>query len=149
MFYVQKQCSNLLEELPELTDDVDSHISWMSTALGDKKNQHYIFNPFLFKIKSFDGIHVFFPGRLPDAVNFWLGEASAITSSESPRQQCVYNQLSVLTMCLLSQCTRITMRISTASSLGRKTSSCCRPQIDPSSLMVIIATAWHPAPYLY
>lgn len=35
MFYVQKQCSNLLEELPELTDDVDPHISWMSAALGD------------------------------------------------------------------------------------------------------------------
>lgn len=35
MFYVQKQCSNLLEELPELTDDVDPHIPWMSAALGD------------------------------------------------------------------------------------------------------------------
>lgn len=35
VFYVQKQCSNLLEELPELTDDVEPHISWMSTALGD------------------------------------------------------------------------------------------------------------------
>lgn len=98
MFYVQKQCSNLLEELPELTDDVDPHISWMSTALGDKKKnpyQHLIFNPFLFKIKSFNGLNGFFPGRLPDAVNFWLGEASAITSSELPRQQCAYNQVSV------------------------------------------------------
>lgn len=35
MFYVQKQCSNLLEELPELTDDVEHHIPWMSAALGD------------------------------------------------------------------------------------------------------------------
>lgn len=35
MFYVQKQCSNLLEELPELTDDVEPHISWMSAALGE------------------------------------------------------------------------------------------------------------------
>lgn len=35
MFYVQKQCSNLLEELPELSADVDPHISWMSAALGD------------------------------------------------------------------------------------------------------------------
>lgn len=34
MFYVQKQCSNLLEELPELTDDLEPHIGWMSTALG-------------------------------------------------------------------------------------------------------------------
>lgn len=36
MFYVQKQCSNLLEELPELTDDVEPHISWMSAALGER-----------------------------------------------------------------------------------------------------------------
>lgn len=35
VFYVQKQCSNLLEELPELTDDVEPHVSWMSTALGE------------------------------------------------------------------------------------------------------------------
>lgn len=98
MFYVQKQCSNLLEELPELADDVDPHISWMSTALGDERNPSTsirFLNSFLFKIKSFNGVNVFFPGRLPDAVNFWLGEASAITSSELPRQQCVYNQVSV------------------------------------------------------
>ncbi|XP_076834808.1 bifunctional peptidase and (3S)-lysyl hydroxylase JMJD7 [Brachyhypopomus gauderio] len=52
VFYVQKQCSNLTEELPELTGDVQTHISWMSEALG----------------------------RLPDAVNFWLGEERAVTS---------------------------------------------------------------------
>ncbi|CAJ1074939.1 bifunctional peptidase and (3S)-lysyl hydroxylase JMJD7 [Xyrichtys novacula] len=52
VFYVQKQCSNLLDELPELTDDLESHVPWMSTALG----------------------------KLPDAVNFWLGEESAVTS---------------------------------------------------------------------
>lgn len=34
VFYVQKQCSNLTEELPELTEDVESHIPWMSEALG-------------------------------------------------------------------------------------------------------------------
>ncbi|XP_028294161.1 bifunctional peptidase and (3S)-lysyl hydroxylase JMJD7 isoform X2 [Gouania willdenowi] len=50
--YVQKQCSNLLQELPELTSDMEPHVPWMSTALG----------------------------KLPDAVNFWLGEASAVTS---------------------------------------------------------------------
>ncbi|XP_039993451.1 bifunctional peptidase and (3S)-lysyl hydroxylase JMJD7 isoform X3 [Xiphias gladius] len=33
VFYVQKQCSNLLEELPELTDDLEPHVPWMSTAL--------------------------------------------------------------------------------------------------------------------
>lgn len=53
VFYVQKQCSNLLLELPELTSDLDTHISWMSTALG----------------------------KDPDAVNFWLGEEAAVTSS--------------------------------------------------------------------
>ncbi|KAM6968880.1 bifunctional peptidase and (3S)-lysyl hydroxylase JMJD7 isoform 1-T1 [Tautogolabrus adspersus] len=52
VLYVQKQCSNLLDELPELTDDLEPHVPWMSTALG----------------------------KLPDAVNFWLGEASAVTS---------------------------------------------------------------------
>lgn len=34
VFYVQKQCSNLTEELPELTGDVKTHIPWMSEALG-------------------------------------------------------------------------------------------------------------------
>ncbi|XP_056867512.1 bifunctional peptidase and (3S)-lysyl hydroxylase JMJD7 [Takifugu flavidus] len=62
VFYVQKQCSNLLEELPELTDDVEPHISWMSTALG----------------------------RLPDAVNFWLGEASAVTSMHKDHYENLY-----------------------------------------------------------
>lgn len=35
VFYVQKQCSNLLEELPELTDDLEPHVPWMSTAMGE------------------------------------------------------------------------------------------------------------------
>lgn len=35
VFYVQKQCSNLLEELPELADDVEPHVPWMSSALGE------------------------------------------------------------------------------------------------------------------
>ena len=34
VFYVQKQCSNLTEELPQLTGDVQTHIPWMSEALG-------------------------------------------------------------------------------------------------------------------
>ncbi|KAM4624685.1 bifunctional peptidase and (3S)-lysyl hydroxylase JMJD7 isoform 3-T4 [Polymixia lowei] len=62
VFYVQKQCSNLTEELPELTADVEPHVSWMSQALG----------------------------KLPDAVNFWLGEASAVTSGLY--QPAVYRQ---------------------------------------------------------
>ncbi|XP_016129516.1 bifunctional peptidase and (3S)-lysyl hydroxylase JMJD7 isoform X2 [Sinocyclocheilus grahami] len=39
VFYVQKQCSNLTEELPELTGDVQTHIPWMSEALVHK--DHY------------------------------------------------------------------------------------------------------------
>ncbi|XP_055719902.1 bifunctional peptidase and (3S)-lysyl hydroxylase JMJD7 isoform X2 [Salvelinus fontinalis] len=39
VFYVQKQCSNLTEELPELTGDVEAHIPWMSEALVHK--DHY------------------------------------------------------------------------------------------------------------
>lgn len=34
VFYVQKQCSNLTEELPELVCDVQPDIPWMSEALG-------------------------------------------------------------------------------------------------------------------
>ncbi|XP_073339016.1 bifunctional peptidase and (3S)-lysyl hydroxylase JMJD7 [Pagrus major] len=62
VFYVQKQCSNLTEELPELTGDVEPHVSWMSDALG----------------------------KLPDAVNFWLGEASAVTSMHKDHYENLY-----------------------------------------------------------
>ncbi|XP_074517745.1 bifunctional peptidase and (3S)-lysyl hydroxylase JMJD7 isoform X2 [Sebastes fasciatus] len=62
VLYVQKQCSNLLEELPELTDDLEPHVSWMSAALG----------------------------KLPDAVNFWLGEASAVTSMHKDHYENLY-----------------------------------------------------------
>lgn len=62
VFYVQKQCSNLLAELPELTDDLQPHVSWMSDALG----------------------------KIPDAVNFWLGEASAVTSMHKDHYENLY-----------------------------------------------------------
>lgn len=62
VLYVQKQCSNLLDELPELTDDLEPHVPWMSTALG----------------------------KLPDAVNFWLGEANAITSMHKDHYENLY-----------------------------------------------------------
>ncbi|XP_040054587.1 bifunctional peptidase and (3S)-lysyl hydroxylase JMJD7 isoform X2 [Gasterosteus aculeatus] len=62
VFYVQKQSSNLLDELPELTDDLESHVPWMSDALG----------------------------KLPDAVNFWLGEASAVTSMHKDHYENLY-----------------------------------------------------------
>ncbi|XP_024122058.1 bifunctional peptidase and (3S)-lysyl hydroxylase JMJD7 [Oryzias melastigma] len=62
VFYVQKQCSNLLQELPELVDDVETHVSWMSAALG----------------------------RSPDAVNFWLGEENAVTSMHKDPYENLY-----------------------------------------------------------
>ncbi|XP_066525301.1 bifunctional peptidase and (3S)-lysyl hydroxylase JMJD7 isoform X2 [Hoplias malabaricus] len=62
VFYVQKQCSNLTEELPELTGDVQTHIPWMSEALG----------------------------KMPDAVNFWLGEESAVTSMHKDHYENLY-----------------------------------------------------------
>ncbi|XP_061156812.1 bifunctional peptidase and (3S)-lysyl hydroxylase JMJD7 isoform X1 [Syngnathus typhle] len=62
VFYIQKQCSNLLEELPELTADMEAHIGWMSTAMG----------------------------KSPDAVNFWLGEADAITSLHKDPYENIY-----------------------------------------------------------
>ncbi|XP_029349597.1 bifunctional peptidase and (3S)-lysyl hydroxylase JMJD7 isoform X1 [Echeneis naucrates] len=62
VFYVQKQSSNLLEELPELANDLEPQIPWMSTALG----------------------------KSPDAVNFWLGEATAITSMHKDHYENIY-----------------------------------------------------------
>ena len=48
----------------------------------------------------------------------------------------------------LFQCTKITMRICTVWFLERRTSFCCRPQTDPPSPMVTIATILNPA-HLY
>ncbi|KAM9777985.1 LOW QUALITY PROTEIN: bifunctional peptidase and (3S)-lysyl hydroxylase JMJD7 [Neosynchiropus ocellatus] len=62
VFYVQKQCSNLLAELPELTGDVEPHVAWMSSALG----------------------------RSPDAVNFWLGDSRAVTSLHKDHYENLY-----------------------------------------------------------
>lgn len=52
--YIQRQNSNLLEDFKELVYDVDKDIPWASEA--------------------FD--------KLPDAVNFWMGDERAVTSSE-------------------------------------------------------------------
>ena len=53
VFYIQKQNSNLTEEFEELMVDVDKEISWASEAFNKK----------------------------PDAVNFWMGDSRAVTSS--------------------------------------------------------------------
>ncbi|XP_078263196.1 bifunctional peptidase and (3S)-lysyl hydroxylase JMJD7 [Rhinoraja longicauda] len=62
VFYVQKQCSNLTEEFPQLLKDVDSHIPWVTEALG----------------------------KDPDAVNFWLGESAAVTSLHKDHYENLY-----------------------------------------------------------
>ncbi|XP_034015475.1 bifunctional peptidase and (3S)-lysyl hydroxylase JMJD7 [Thalassophryne amazonica] len=62
VFYIQKQCSNLLDNLPELMDDVEPHVAWMSAALG----------------------------LMPDAVNFWMGESSAVTSMHKDHYENLY-----------------------------------------------------------
>ncbi|CAI9551628.1 unnamed protein product [Staurois parvus] len=62
VYYIQKQCSNLTEEFPELTGDVETHVPWMSEALGKR----------------------------PDAVNFWLGESAAVTSLHKDHYENLY-----------------------------------------------------------
>ncbi|XP_072896420.1 bifunctional peptidase and (3S)-lysyl hydroxylase JMJD7 isoform X1 [Hemitrygon akajei] len=62
VFYIQKQCSNLTQEFPELLKDVESHIPWMTEALG----------------------------KSPDAVNFWLGESAAVTSLHKDHYENLY-----------------------------------------------------------
>lgn len=52
--YIQRQNSNLTEDLEELMADVKGDISFASEAFG----------------------------KLPDAINFWMGDSRAITSSE-------------------------------------------------------------------
>lgn len=53
VYYIQKQNSNLTEEFPELIEDSGTDIEWASGLFGCK----------------------------PDAVNFWMGDERAITSS--------------------------------------------------------------------
>lgn len=62
VLYVQKQCSNLPTELPQLLSDIESHVPWASESLG----------------------------KMPDAVNFWLGEAAAVTSLHKDHYENLY-----------------------------------------------------------
>ncbi|XP_064148208.1 cytosolic phospholipase A2 beta isoform X4 [Loxodonta africana] len=62
VLYVQKQCSNLPNELPQLLSDLEPHVPWASEALG----------------------------KMPDAVNFWLGEAAAVTSLHKDHYENLY-----------------------------------------------------------
>lgn len=62
IYYIQKQNSNF-EEFSELWRDIDSDISWATEALGTK----------------------------PDAINFWMGDQRAITSSKFETLSKVYH----------------------------------------------------------
>ena len=55
VYYIQKQNSNLTDEFKAIFNDVDSEINWANEAFGKK----------------------------PDAINFWMGDGRAITSSKS------------------------------------------------------------------
>ncbi|XP_035659255.1 bifunctional peptidase and (3S)-lysyl hydroxylase JMJD7-like [Branchiostoma floridae] len=62
IFYVQKQNSNFTEEFQEIIPDADVEISWASEAFG----------------------------KLPDAVNFWMGEEAAVTSMHKDHYENLY-----------------------------------------------------------
>lgn len=60
--YIQKQNSNLTSDFNELIEDISTHIPWAS--------------------KAFD--------KLPDAVNFWMGDERAITSMHKDPYENMY-----------------------------------------------------------
>ena len=53
VYYIQKQNSNLTDEFQDIIEDVATEIDWASEAFG----------------------------KSPDAVNFWMGDHRAVTSS--------------------------------------------------------------------
>ncbi|KAK3583289.1 hypothetical protein CHS0354_011178 [Potamilus streckersoni] len=62
VFYIQKQNSNLTEEFSSIIEDVETDIPWGSEAFG----------------------------KLPDAVNFWMGDGRAITSTHRDHYENLY-----------------------------------------------------------
>lgn len=62
VYYLQRQNSNLIEELPELLQDIDRHIPWATEAFGST----------------------------PDAVNFWAGDGRAVTSMHKDPYENIY-----------------------------------------------------------
>ena len=54
VYYIQKQNSNLTDEFRNIIEDVDDEIHWASEAFG----------------------------KTPDAINFWMGDERAVTSSK-------------------------------------------------------------------
>ncbi|GIY46793.1 bifunctional peptidase and [Caerostris extrusa] len=62
VFYLQKQNNCLADEFSSLLNDVDTHISWATDAIGD----------------------------LPEAANFWLGDKRAVTSLHKDNYENIY-----------------------------------------------------------
>lgn len=73
IFYIQKQNSNLTEEFSEIIGDAALDIPWASEAFG----------------------------KLPDAVNFWMGDGRAITSMHKDHYENLY--------CVISGCKTFTL----------------------------------------
>nr|XP_048711621.1 bifunctional peptidase and (3S)-lysyl hydroxylase JMJD7 isoform X2 [Caretta caretta] len=95
VFYVQKQCSNLTEEFPELLGDVEPEVPWMSEALGKHPLQsvNTLYSTLNFCDVYMPNIFVIFligTGKKPDAVNFWLGESAAVTSLHKDHYENLY-----------------------------------------------------------
>ncbi|MPC40343.1 7-dehydrocholesterol reductase [Portunus trituberculatus] len=72
IFYIQKQNSNFTEEFSEIMSDAAPEIPWFSEALG----------------------------RSPDAVNFWMGDERAVTSSKCLGSIIVTCNLLALLLCV-------------------------------------------------
>lgn len=62
IFYIQKQNSNFFDEFGCLQDDSEADITWATAAFG----------------------------RQPDAVNFWMGDARAVTSMHRDHYENIY-----------------------------------------------------------
>lgn len=64
VYYIQKQNSNLIEDFYELHNDIDESTLLFASEVFNKR---------------------------PDAVNFWMGDKRAITSSKKMPFSCQYN----------------------------------------------------------
>lgn len=94
--YIQKQNSNFTDDFAELCDDISVELLSFSAEAFNKN---------------------------PDAVNFWMGDERAITSSRI--SVCIFSLIALIKHRFVSstvQCTRILMRISTVWYLATKIS---------------------------
>lgn len=90
VFYVQKQNSNFTDEFQSLMSDAPADIPWASEALGEYMAFFPSFNllylSWLSDFQTFliSNFHCLTPltGKKPDAVNFWIGDERAVTSSK-------------------------------------------------------------------